>query len=755
MRARLVWLSTTALALFLIFSDLSSVFAQESNDEEYTLEEIIVTAEKKAENVQKVPMTMDVITSDEINTQGKSDLAYILSTVSNSIITTADDGLRITLRGITDDSAPMRGQSISTPAVAVNKDGVYTNRKNTGSDLFDIERVEVLYGPQSTLYASNSPGGIVNVVTANPKLDKFEASGQIEYGNYNLLHFQGAVNVPISGQFAMRAAFSKSSHDGYLSNGGMNQDAKDGRLRLLYQPAEKLSIIVTGEIGKQASQMFGSVARFVDQDELDDPWYTTNEMGAPMENTSKRITGTMDWDAGFGTITLVPAYTTQSGSGEQIITFGATTTKNVFDQESKEKTVELRMSSASGAAVKWIVGFNYYKSNDHMAMNSYYLTGEVAQLPNGGDMNETSKAAFGNITYPFTDRFRVTGGIRQSWDHVYNDRTVGPTADHQIFDFKYDKPNYKLGMEYDLTTSSMAYVNYSTGYRMQGMMASPLGGTTYSPPPQKLQSYEIGAKNRFLDNKLQVNGSAFYYNFKNYNASDKVQTYQNIDPETGELYVDDPYFRIIDSTHAEGDLQYTTDDPGEMSWGDGRMYGLDLNITALITPQDNLKLSASYLKSEWTDFGFTYTWHWQFVGMGGPGMGGGATSELVSLQWIDDQDYNGEQMMASPKLTISGTYSHRFNLWNGGNIEAQIQETYKSDVTYTLLERDYPYNYQEPYHNTDFSMTYTHSNGMWTLAAYVRNLENYAAKTGYFGDPIQQTSLSNPRTYGGVLTVRF
>ena len=109
MRARLVWLSTMALALFLISNDLSSVFAQGANDEEYTLEEIIVTAEKKAENVQKVPMTMDVITSDEINTQGKSDLAYILSTVSNSIITTADDGLRITLRGITDDSAPMRG----------------------------------------------------------------------------------------------------------------------------------------------------------------------------------------------------------------------------------------------------------------------------------------------------------------------------------------------------------------------------------------------------------------------------------------------------------------------------------------------------------------------------------------------------------------------------------------------------------------------------------------------------------------------
>ena len=92
---------------------------------------------------------------------------------------------------------------------------------------------------------------------------------------------------------------------------------------------------------------------------------------------------------------------------------------------------------------------------------------------------------------------------------------------------------------------------------------------------------------------------------------------------------------------------------------------------------------------------------------------------------------------------------------NGSSLEAQIQETYKSSYKLTWEPVDYPYNYQEPYHTTDLSFTYTHSDGNWTLALYGRNLENYAAKKTYFGAPASETMISDPRTYGGVLTVKF
>jgi len=181
-----------ALAVASIFAmgDVSAVFAQESADDEFTLEEITVTAQKREENQQKVPIAMETISGETIKELGKTDIDQILSTVSSVIVNKAADGMRVTLRGMSNDNSMFQGRQVSTPTVAVNMDGAYTNRSAAGDNLFDIERVEVLYGPQSTLYSTASPGGVVNVVTANPKLDNFEASATLEGGNYNnrLIH---------------------------------------------------------------------------------------------------------------------------------------------------------------------------------------------------------------------------------------------------------------------------------------------------------------------------------------------------------------------------------------------------------------------------------------------------------------------------------------------------------------------------------------------------------------------------------------
>jgi iron complex outermembrane recepter protein len=260
------------LTIILAPGGLSSLSAQETSSEEFTLEEITVTAAKRAENQQKVAIPMDVISSDSIKELGKNNIDDILSSVSNTIIEKSRDGYRVAIRGITDSSQPFHGMSTSQPAVAVNTDGVYSNRKDTVAGLFDVDRVEVLYGPLSTMYSSNSPDGIVNVVTALPKLDRFSANALLEVGNYQVLHGEVAVNAPVSDKIALRGSgfFSKRGQS-YVTNASDEENTRSGRLRALYQANDKFSVTLTGEYSQDKSAGFSGVTPF---DYQDGTWYS-------------------------------------------------------------------------------------------------------------------------------------------------------------------------------------------------------------------------------------------------------------------------------------------------------------------------------------------------------------------------------------------------------------------------------------------------------------------------------------------------
>jgi iron complex outermembrane recepter protein len=754
-----------ALIIGLIFtlSGVSELFAQETKAEEFTLEEITVTAAKRTENQQKVAIAMETISSDQIKETGMNNLDQILNNISNVIINKAQDGLRVTIRGLSDTGSAQHGMAVTMPTVAVNVDGVYSNRKDTGSGLFDVERVEVLYGPQSTLYASNSPGGIVNVVSANPKLDKYEVSGLLEYGNYNLLHTEGSMNAPISEKVALRAAFTTSVRDGYLSNGGDNEDSKSARVRFLYQPIDKLSFVLTGEVDKYSTQRSGGVNSFYDGyyqtgAKVTDYWYTTDILPGPTTNTSKQLTGRMDWDMGFATMSLLPSYNKRDGSMQERMAMGTDITLNKGTTNSKEKSVELRMASSSDFFFKWIAGFNYYNAKNiqnslgfdgggNPKLSVLAATGASIQEYRNMDSDETAKAIFANITYPITDTFRATAGYRYSWDDVlmHNNETRGIRggpdtgkleAIAETFNDPYADPDYKVGLEYDLASNSMIYADFSTSYRVQAMGGGGPGTTSSQKKvPEKLKAYSMGAKNRFLDNKLQVNVSGYYYDYTGFKAGD-MQTgfFGNInDPST--------------FTNA-----YTQNDPNSSQTGDGRMYGLDVQSNWIISGDDMLNLSVSYLKSEWTNLVFDYYYDYLITGVM-PGQSWGLTN-IVPATTVS---YNGKPMTMSPPWTISATYSHNFNLPNGAFIKAQLEERYKTGYRMSWKDADYPWNYQEKSHITNLSATYTNADGKWTLSAYVRNLEDYAEKRMYMtpGGGQGITTLGNPRTYGGVLSVKF
>lgn len=758
------------LGACLILGGFQSISAQDDEDT-FMLEEITVTAAKRSENQQKVAIAMETISAEELKASGRNNIDDILSTVASVIINKAGDGLRVSIRGMADTGSTQHGMSVSMPTVAVNKDGVYSNRKDTGSGLFDLERVEVLFGPQSTLYSSNSPGGIVNVVTANPKVDLYEGSATIEYGNYNLLHTEGVVNVPITATTALRGAFSTNQRDGYLSNGGDNEDSKSARLRALYQPSETLSFVLTGEVSKSSTQRSSGVNGFYDgyyQDgtKVDDYWYSSDELPGPTTDTNESISAKVDLDMGFATLSVLPSYSDRSGHAEERMAMGDEITLNKSDTSATEKSIEVRMASGEDAPFKWIAGANYYyatniqnslafdgSGNPNMSViaetddPSVVAIGDTVQEFRNMDSKEEAKAVFANVTYPITEAFRATLGIRYSWDDVTmnNDETRGirggPNTGlleftSETFEDPYSDPDYKVGVEYDLGPNSMLFADFSTSYRVQAMGGGGPGTTgDQEKEPERLQAYSLGAKNRFLNNKLQVNATAFYYSYTGFSAGD-LQTGFFGDPEDETNYIND----------------YTQNDPNSSQQGDGRMYGADVQTNVIVTSKDMLNLSVSYLKSEWTDLTFDYYYDYLIVGVE-PGQPWGRDN-IVEATTVS---YNGKPMTMSPEWTISANYNHNFVLPNGSSIKAQIEERYKSGYHLSWKDANDPWDYQESCFVTNLSATYTSQDGKWSLNAYVRNLEDYAEKRMYMtpGGGAGVTTLGNPRTFGAVFSARF
>jgi iron complex outermembrane recepter protein len=747
-KAHYLYLLIIITVLFFSLGDVSALFAQESNSEEFKLEEITVTAQKRAENQQNVAISMDVISGDQMEEMGQNDIYQLLGNLSSATVNKTGSALRIAIRGVSDDLGE-DSVSTTTPTAAVNTDGVMTNRPQTGTGYYDIERVEVLVGPQSTLYASASPGGIVNIVTASPKLDKFETSATLEIGNYNLKHGEGALNVPVGDAVALRAAVSINSRDGYNSNGGDDEDQKAARLKALFKPNDKISFLLTGEMSKETGHGFATVKPFNNQSDkyypdvtmrLTDPWTSAeSSLGNAMEKKSYKVYGKMDWDLGPLVLTIQPSYTNfTSPSNSAGFAFTGLYTLTVSKRDSYEKSAEVRLTSSEDFYFKWNLGFIWYKASDKLISDILDKNG-----PGYNNMInlDTVKAAFGNITYPITDQFRATAGFRftKDFNHSVQDQTNGPPdlVFPLIVDQTYNHPNYKVGVEYDVNKTSMLYADVTNAYRTQGMAFDAKGKVF---PPEELMAFNLGSKNRFFDNKFQVNASAYYYDYKN------------------KLGINFAFYLF-----SRGNAIVASPDSNAKAVGDYKQYGLDLDTSTIISDKDKLDLSISLTHGEYTHLFFDYIDETNNPIV--PGVAG--TSDL---------SYNGKPNTNSPAVTLTGSYNHNFNLWNGSILTARIDGRYKSSYILTFSDQYTSYDTsgaiptfkilnlrkirkQEAYYTADLTAIYADQSGKWTLTGYVKNLTNYAVKTSWtYGGPgggYGNMMIGPPRTYGGLVSIKF
>jgi iron complex outermembrane recepter protein len=759
--------------LIFVFGNALCVCAQETNQEEFTLEEITVTAQKRVENQQKVPIAMDVISGETMQTAGQDNVDKILQNLSNSMVNMASDGMRVTLRGLSDTTEAWNNMRVSTPTVAINMDGAYNTGNSAGQNLFDLERVEVLYGPQSTLYGSNSPGGIVNIVTASPKTDRYSASGSVEVGSYNKYNVQAAFNAPIvSDKVAMRLAVQKSKQGSWLDGGSDTSRNTSARLKTLYQANDKLSITVTGtwSLATTGGMTGGNVDPFDYQDghysngsDVKNPWTSSSSSlgmaggGGGGDQHSKGLNGEIAWETPIGALSIVPSWSKDYSSNTSSVTVytdgshtSSVSTIQTTDNSTVQKNAEIRLTSPQDFFFNWIMGATYYKSQrQNKKTDWYYSSNDLDQTA-----DETNKGLYGNATYPVTEKLRATAGLRMSWDDTSMVATgTGGTNAGQPF----HKPDVKLGMEYDVSESNMVYGNYSTSYRVNNDAGGVRGSTTVTRtvPAERMVAFTVGTKSRFFSNKVQLNTSAYLYNYKNKRFSAIGRAGQLEAMGTSYISELDYWYVDSDGTLKHPDLDFDGDntdtalqgifeDPYKDQYGSFRSVGVDVSANWVVTNADRVNLSLSYLNAKWKEAKLHYYWNtmWEQEG------------------W----DFSGMRNTYSPTWSGTVSYQHNFIVGEYGMLIPQVDLQAKSSYKLSLMKESSlvasgyspKINYQEGYYLVNGSLTFSHASGIWNLNVYVKNATNYAVKTYINENGNAYTlGLNDPRTFGGVLSVKF
>ena len=428
------------------------------------------------------------------------------------------------------------------------------------------------------------------------------------------------------------------------------------------------------------------------------------------------------------------------------------------------------MTSSTDFMFKWIAGVTWYHSLDEAA-NTGTRSDTGASTGFGNRyQDQKSKAIFANVTYPVTDKFRATGGIRYTDEsnYSYNLESGRNNGRPEIVNMTYSAPDYKVGIEYDLAENSMMYSDYSTSYRTQGMGTTPTGQPF---PAEKLKAITLGAKNRFFGNRMQVNASAYYYMYKNYMAVTGVGSltddYTGPGAHVGLDYIDNngnDRFDIGIDTILDGvgtgmpgpGGDGTSMDENAKQVGDAKVYGLDIQTSTIVTDNFKVDLSVSYLKKYFTRLFFPF-------------------NQITNDLGIPDLDYSGKDMTFAPRWTVNASLNYNIPLWNGGTLTSRLDSRFQSSYKMYFLEQAVGISkdrmtgaisivytplskaaIQEPYHISDFTLVYAHPNGKWSLTGYVKNLEGYAVKRsivvmGNTSDMI----IGPPRTYGAILSFRF
>lgn len=713
------------------------------------LQEVIVTAQKRDELASKIPMSLTVLSGASLQGSGVVNVEDLQNVTPSISIGRNAFGVNISIRGVTSTDNSSKGDQ----GISFNVDGIPIGRAiEQGLAFFDIERVEVLRGPQGTLYGRSSTGGAVNVITNKPR-NEFQGSVDAELGDYNTRRGTVMLNVPVTDSLAIRFAGNFNKRDGYLDPViGNNQtpfraksrddtDDMTGRISALYTFQDVDSLLVTGTFGHVGGvgpstanvdtllgNSTGRAQRAV--------YY--NPFGGNFNDQFRNFNTELNLTFGAVHVTYDGAYLryqadelTSSTNNPLSNYQGPPPAQPVYNWLTYSgpfvtDSHELRFSNAQPGRLEWVLGGNWYRENLH---EDYHQWGAPATDPtlagsfNGiNPLNQTihnSHGFFAQGTYHVTDPMSVTLGARRSSDRVDRVGTFaagpGPWPDElgnvcvapancigppnngvQAA----NKTTYRVEADYEVAQSQLVYVSVATGYKAGGFNDfDPVTHGTAPYDPEQLTAYELGYKGQPLPN-LQFNSSVFYYDY----PKDQITSLVNI---VGNFVL------------------FTRAVPVEI-------YGWENELHYRITTADQINASVFFEKSKYKDF----------------------TAGINR-----DVNWSGLSLDKTPSVAATLEYTHEWRLTQG-SLTARVAGRYSSsylvsDFVDAIQVR------QKAFTRTDLNLRYRTEDDKYYVEGFVENLEDKIQMTGALGGYIPgaanslSVAVSEPRLFGVRVGAKF
>jgi len=684
----------------------------EPSAESGPITDIVVTARRRAESLQTTPVTITAFSGETLAAKGIVDVTRLAQTTPGiSFDTFPKAAPRLFFRGVGSANQGGGGDPSSVPFL----DGVYLARGPMlgGIDFYDMERVEVLKGPQGTLWGKNVVAGAANFITNKP-VDDLEATAQFTAGEYGQLNGNLMINVPVATGVAMRAVFGAVTNSGFrhTSQGQPldNDNMKSVRLLFRADLTSNTRLLLTGDLSK-LDLADGSHFNIFNQPftpgvgytELDDPriedpdfkGYTLDKTGGARAELSTDALGFANWTTvaawrtlDYDTGTDFDGRTAAANAAAGVLVSGV----QVLAREwANSYSLESRLTSNGSGPVKWVLGLYYNRDEIHRERESQTTFPPKTFNRFIGDSKNDSYAAFGEVEYKFDFGLSLFAGGRYTKEKkAYASRRIqGPitapiiaydTADSPGF-FNAGVFTYRVGTDFQVSRNVFLFATLSTGFKSGAFQEQPATAdlARIATKPERTTNYEVGIKSEFFDHRFRANISVFDMEYRDF------QTVKNVP----DLTVGPTATRLVIDT------------------GNARIRGIETEF--VIAPVDwfDTTIRYSYIDPRFTKFSQTQ----QFNADGSATRINGAGNRL-------SRAYNHALVIDA------GLQSSKSAAW--GWVRGAVTMDYQSDI-YDNDINDF-FDHRRPRTLWDASLTYN-INDRWSAEIWAHNITNATYRT--------------------------
>ena len=683
------YIAVKVLSITVAASLAANISAQDSQP---VFEEVLVTAEKRSESLQDLSQAITVLTGEDLDTRQVTSFVD-LSAIAPGVNIAKNEGFKtvITIRGVGNEA---NQNAIANPSVSYHLDGIYVASPFAlQTDFLDLERIEVLRGPQGTLFGQNSTGGAINVVTTAPSMDSSFGKADLTLGDYGLIKARAAYNLPLSDTLAVRASVISNKRDGFTDNLTLGQDLDDAnsmsaRVRVLYEPSDNFRANFTAQYfdeDRNGAAQKGLLDRTPGARKL------RQNSVAEYELESQLYSAVLEWDFEKFSVKSLTSYQDDDilirrDNDRNDLDFLPPFAQlpSSYDPETNKQTtitqeVNLVSSEPLFGKLDWVAGVFYLDTDveisilerldfgfdgtfDPFTIETIYAYGGDVGFISDSKPERDSTSMYGQGTWNLSETWRTVFGLRYTEDEVYSSVTnYYGREGTDILEIESDKVTGRLVVEHDINDSTMLFGSFTKGFKPGGSNLT--YGTEAVVAPivvlpifneEIVNAYEVGLKTDLADGRARLNAAAFYYDYKNLQ-------YQATDPEVFNGGVGN----IPESEIFGAELEFSAFLSDSLIL-DARMAWLDTEITSDHLALDNVQSEAA--------------------GNALLGLGFDLFSDEIQIARADQiQNVNGNELAKTPSFTgnLSLNWTKELEAW--GEMRSTLQYTYRGDFKHRIF----------------------------------------------------------------------